>query len=60
MNNKNERIKLIEKQNQYISEKLGGTIRKEMAYNLALQEKTLLYQNKKSKIQTQLVNYLSK
>ena len=58
--NKKERIKLIEKQNQYISEKLDDTIRKEMAYNLALQEKTLLYQNKKSKIQTQLVNYLSK
>ena len=58
--NKKERIKLIEKQNQYISERLDDTIRKEMAYNLALQEKTLLYQNKKSKIQTQLVNYLSK
>lgn len=60
MNNKKERIKLFEKQNQYISERLNDTIKKEMAYNLALQEKTLLYQNKKSKIQTQLINYLSK
>ena len=60
MKNKKERFKLLEKQNQYISERLDDTIRKEMAYNLALQEKALLFQNKKSKIQTQLVNYLSK
>ena len=60
MNNKKERNKLFEKQNQYISEKLDDTIKKEMAYNLALQEQALLYQNKKSKIQTQLLNYLSK
>ena len=60
MNSKKERIKLFEKQNQFISESLDDTIKKEMAYSLALQEKALLYQNKKSRIQKQLINYLSK
>ena len=54
-----EKQKLINKQKQYISKKLDKTIKNKFIHILALQEKTILDQNKFIKQQLNLRNYLS-